>query len=157
MHSAPQKTCDYCKTVGTAYTFLSGETICQTCIPLLIHTPVQARQELFTLRSRNAELEEMLKKIADALNTPWPFPKERTEHDAILVESAISAGKALQTIGTKILKADWSQYEDIPPIVERLEQAASKLVDRAKNREQEDWAGLADVLELQDALAAKEG
>jgi len=50
-HSAPNKTCQYCKTIGQAYTFLSGETICQACLKSFPPYPMEMRQEIHRLRS----------------------------------------------------------------------------------------------------------
>ena len=75
------------------------------------------------LSARVAELEAeverlrgIIAKIANGLNTPFPFPETKSEHDDLLIRSAAEAGKALQKIG-RILKEDWWTWSDLPKLV----------------------------------------
>ena len=86
------------------------------------------------------------------------FPCERDLSGTYIELSEVKAEIKLISESYEANKQGWEA--DIAALRERqrvLVKAAQRLVDRAKNREQEDWAGLADVLELQDALAAKGG
>lgn len=77
-----------------------------------------------TVKEKAPEIHERLKniisKIANGLNTPWPFPNEESEHDELLIDSAVGAGAALQEIGNNILAADWSEWREIPRLVQNL-------------------------------------
>ena len=65
--SYPVKTCDYCKTVGKAFTFMNGETICHRCLASVSTEPLKIRKEVFQLRTRNAELEAEVVRLKSLL------------------------------------------------------------------------------------------
>ena len=93
------KTCDYCKAVGKAYTFLNNETICHKCFMSVPTEPRLLRKEVFALRARNAELEKY--------NERW--------HE--IADGFI--GKKLDThLGDKICIIGWKRDEHITRIAE---------------------------------------
>lgn len=58
------KTCDYCKVVGEAYTFGSGETICSKCLTSLGTDARELRCRVYNLSIQNVALVEALEEIA---------------------------------------------------------------------------------------------
>ena len=52
----PTKTCEYCQTVGEAFTFISGETICAKCLRDLSGEPRELRHKIYTYRKALLEV-----------------------------------------------------------------------------------------------------
>ena len=92
----------------------------------------EVADERNALRARCERLTKIITRIADGLNTPWPFPSEATEHDNLLVSSADDAGEALQEIG-RILKIDWSEWKELTPYVSQLRTRCKRLEAALKN------------------------
>lgn len=57
MNGYPIKTCEYCKKEGKAYTFMTGETICDKCLISMPTSTYGLRMDLYKSRSRVRELE----------------------------------------------------------------------------------------------------
>ncbi len=58
----PIKNCDYCDHVGMAYTTMTGETICKSCLSDLPTDPADCRRLIVKQRKQLAELQETLQR-----------------------------------------------------------------------------------------------
>ena len=61
MSDTPIKNCDYCGKLGKMPTFMSGETICYSCLSKQPKSITGAFKEILKLQSRNKELQERIK------------------------------------------------------------------------------------------------
>ena len=111
-----------------------------------------------SIRKHDIELSEYLydwrrdeeeKSVRQQVPTPDGFGAQIEALEAKLADEMEATTKALD-----LLRLLEGRLTDSEAKLAALVDVAQRLIDRAKNREQEEWAGLADVLDLQDAIVA---